>query len=191
MVDSAGDWLWSLLQHWLPHHILLRLAAIQRPQSSFPMDSVGWGLRDDRRFSVKTTYQVRCGRMETLSTTDPTWKEWGSVVTRSKWLAESSAAAAITLRNQHVRLAGMGAVERHVEGYYGIILAFGFEGRCSVVEAELWGFVTGMEMAWALGYRQLIIESDSADALRLIEQRNTKGGPFTIIHSIHLLCDLD
>ncbi|KAK8594251.1 hypothetical protein V6N13_126060 [Hibiscus sabdariffa] len=156
MVDSAGDWLWSLLQHWLPHHILLRLAAIQRPQSSFPMDSVGWGLRDDRRFSVKTTYQVRCGRMETLSTTDPTWK-----------------------------------VERHVEGYYGIILAFGFEGRCSVVEAELWGFVTGMEMAWALGYRQLIIESDSADALRLIEQRNTKGGPFTIIHSIHLLCDLD
>ncbi|KAK8644880.1 hypothetical protein V6N13_118742 [Hibiscus sabdariffa] len=48
-----------------------------------------------------------------------------------------------------------------------------------------------MELAWALGYRQLIIESDSANALRWIEQRNTKGGPFTIIHCIHLLCDLD
>ncbi|KAK8972532.1 hypothetical protein V6N11_081647 [Hibiscus sabdariffa] len=115
MVDSAGDWLWSLLQHWLPHHILLRLAAIQRPQSSFPMDSVGWGLRDDRRFSVKTTYQVRCAvlwniwRQQNDRVFNGITKEWGSVVTRSKWLAESSAAAAITLRNQHVRLAGMGA----------------------------------------------------------------------------------
>ncbi|KAK8629663.1 hypothetical protein V6N13_078496 [Hibiscus sabdariffa] len=42
-----------------------------------------------------------------------------------------------------------------------------------------------------LGYRQLIIEFDSADVLRLIEQRNTNGAPSTIIHSIHLLCDLD
>ncbi|KAL4353082.1 hypothetical protein GQ457_06G008320 [Hibiscus cannabinus] len=48
-----------------------------------------------------------------------------------------------------------------------------------------------MELAWGLGYRQLIIESDCADALRWIEHRHSNGRPFTIIHSIHLLCDLE
>ncbi|KAK8653885.1 hypothetical protein V6N13_127868 [Hibiscus sabdariffa] len=48
-----------------------------------------------------------------------------------------------------------------------------------------------MDLAWELGYRQLIIEIDSADALRLIEQRNKERGPFTIVHRIHLLCELD
>ncbi|KAK8557060.1 hypothetical protein V6N13_035165 [Hibiscus sabdariffa] len=61
MVDSAGDWIWSLLQYCLPHHILLRLAAVHRPQPSFPMDSMGWGLREDRLFSVKSAYQVAGG----------------------------------------------------------------------------------------------------------------------------------
>ncbi|KAK8487084.1 hypothetical protein V6N11_024249 [Hibiscus sabdariffa] len=34
------------------------LAAIQRPMPSFPMDSIGWKLRSDGRFSIKTTYQI-------------------------------------------------------------------------------------------------------------------------------------
>ncbi|KAK8576691.1 hypothetical protein V6N13_015124 [Hibiscus sabdariffa] len=57
MVDANGEWQWELLQNWLPVHILLQLAAIQRPMPSFPMDSIGWKLRSDGRFSIKTTYQ--------------------------------------------------------------------------------------------------------------------------------------
>ncbi|KAK8690539.1 hypothetical protein V6N13_074072 [Hibiscus sabdariffa] len=57
-------------------------------------------------------------------------EEWGSVITRSKWLAESSAAASVSLRQQQFRGAGRGA-------------------------------------------------------------RHSNGRPFTIIHSIHLLCDLE
>ncbi|KAL4376998.1 hypothetical protein GQ457_02G041230 [Hibiscus cannabinus] len=48
-----------------------------------------------------------------------------------------------------------------------------------------------MELAWILGCRNLIIESDNVDALRLIQQRSTISGPFTIINYIHQLCDKD
>ncbi|KAK8989363.1 hypothetical protein V6N11_063794 [Hibiscus sabdariffa] len=129
MVDSAGEWDWRILQGRLPQHILLRLAAVHRPQQSFPIDRVGWGLRDDRRFSIKSAYQVRWGQKDRLDTVDPTWK---------------------------------------------IIHRF-----------------RGMALAWELGYRQLVIETDSADALRLIEQKSKGGGPFTLVHRIHVLRVLD
>ncbi|KAK8996426.1 hypothetical protein V6N11_081703 [Hibiscus sabdariffa] len=58
MVDAKGEWRWELLQHRLPTSILLRLAAIKRPMSFFPADSIGWRLRSDGRFSVTTAYQV-------------------------------------------------------------------------------------------------------------------------------------
>ncbi|KAK8696137.1 hypothetical protein V6N13_001274 [Hibiscus sabdariffa] len=57
MVDTKGDWKWELIQNRLPDHILLQLAAIQRPKPSFPVDSIGWKLRNDGEFSAKTTYQ--------------------------------------------------------------------------------------------------------------------------------------
>ncbi|KAK8627411.1 hypothetical protein V6N13_135023 [Hibiscus sabdariffa] len=72
MVDSVGDWEWDLLRHRLSPQVLLRLAAIHRPKPSFPMDSIGWKLREDRQFSVQTAYHVRCG--EVVCTVDPMWK---------------------------------------------------------------------------------------------------------------------
>ncbi|KAK8544841.1 hypothetical protein V6N13_003401 [Hibiscus sabdariffa] len=61
MVDADGDWKWELLRHRLPTPVLLRIAAIQRPKPSFPMDSIGWKLGDDKKFSICTAYHVRCG----------------------------------------------------------------------------------------------------------------------------------
>ncbi|KAL4280844.1 hypothetical protein GQ457_03G019340 [Hibiscus cannabinus] len=344
MVDSAGEWDWRILQGRLPQHILLCLAAMHRPQQSFPIDRVGWGLWDDRRFSIKSAYQVRLDHTDRLDTVDPTWKiihhfrglqrikiflwlvyhkklmtndkrtrrhftpdnkclvcidmvedvdhvlrhcpsaklvwtvlinpmkrseffslpfeqwfalnlrqqgdfvrelkdwdmlfpavlwnlwkqrndrvfngvteEWGSVVARSKWFADSSTAAAATLRIQHAAVASNswcppedGWVKLNTDGTRSSIdgrAACGgvlrdhtgtwirgftrFVGRCSVVEAELWGIGTGMALAWELGYRQLVIETDSVDALRLIEQRSKGGGPFTLVHRIHVLRVLD
>ncbi|KAK8498433.1 hypothetical protein V6N12_046767 [Hibiscus sabdariffa] len=59
MVDADGDWKWELLRHRLPTPVLLRIAAIQRPKPSFPMDSIGWKLGDDKKFSICTAYHVR------------------------------------------------------------------------------------------------------------------------------------
>ncbi|KAK8689854.1 hypothetical protein V6N13_088564 [Hibiscus sabdariffa] len=48
-----------------------------------------------------------------------------------------------------------------------------FIGRCSVVHTELWGIATSMELAWLLGCRHLIVESDSVDAVMHCECSNT------------------
>ncbi|KAK8607988.1 hypothetical protein V6N13_023446 [Hibiscus sabdariffa] len=151
-------------------------------------------------------------------------EEWGSVVARSKWLADSSTTAAETMHNPHAGLSGThaavaacswcppedGWVKLNTDGARSSIdgrAAYGgvlrdhtgtwirgftrFVGQCSVVESELWGIATGMALAWELGYRQLVIETDSADALRLIEQKSKGGGPFTLVHRIHVLRVLD
>ncbi|KAK9021559.1 hypothetical protein V6N11_011542 [Hibiscus sabdariffa] len=61
MVDISGDWRWSGFQHLLPVQVLLRLAATKVPSSLFPADEIGWGLRSDRQFSIKSAYDVRLG----------------------------------------------------------------------------------------------------------------------------------
>ncbi|KAK9036244.1 hypothetical protein V6N11_078252 [Hibiscus sabdariffa] len=66
-----------------------------------------------------------------------------------------------------------------------------FIGRCSVVEAELWGISTEMDLAWGLGCRQLIIESDSSEALRMVQQYTFGGDPYVIISYIRQICNKD
>ncbi|KAK8656310.1 hypothetical protein V6N13_098264 [Hibiscus sabdariffa] len=66
-----------------------------------------------------------------------------------------------------------------------------FIGKCSVVEAELWGIATGLDLAWDMGYRRVMVESDSADALRLLQRRSTGSGPFSILCYLHKLCGKD
>ncbi|KAK8553242.1 hypothetical protein V6N13_024309 [Hibiscus sabdariffa] len=83
MVDADGEWRWELLQNRLPVHILLRLAAIQRPMPSFPVDSIGWKLRSDGRNDRVFNNQS---------------EEWGSIITRSKWLAMTTATATAAAR---------------------------------------------------------------------------------------------
>ncbi|KAK8658335.1 hypothetical protein V6N13_036543 [Hibiscus sabdariffa] len=113
MVDVNGEWWWELLRHRLPDSILLRLAAITRPMPSFPVDSIGWRLQSDGRFSIKTAYQgdfAKSGADWDLMFAAVLWnvwryrndrvfnnqvEEWGSIITRSKWLAENTVTAAV------------------------------------------------------------------------------------------------
>ncbi|KAK8572720.1 hypothetical protein V6N13_048300 [Hibiscus sabdariffa] len=55
---------------------------------------------------------------------------------------------------------------------------FGFSkfiGMCEVLEAELWGVVTGLRMAWDRGLRRIILEVDSADAVRSIQNPDRRS----------------
>ncbi|KAK8612874.1 hypothetical protein V6N13_092978 [Hibiscus sabdariffa] len=42
-----------------------------------------------------------------------------------------------------------------------------------------------------MGYHRLIVESDSADALRLLQRWVTRSGPFAILCYLHQLCGKD
>ncbi|KAL4355433.1 hypothetical protein GQ457_06G034730 [Hibiscus cannabinus] len=53
------------------------------------------------------------------------------------------------------------------------------------------GYCQGYGISLDIRVSHLIIESDSANALRLIKQMTSKSGMFTIINNIHQLCDKD
>ncbi|KAK8628401.1 hypothetical protein V6N13_064108 [Hibiscus sabdariffa] len=79
-------------------------------------------------------------------------EEWGSIIARSKWLATNSAAAVAGPRQQGSQPPGLSASN---------FTAPHWNHQADVVEAELWGIATGIELAWLLGCRHLIVESDS------------------------------
>ena len=41
-------------------------------------------------------------------------------------------------------------------------------GICSPMEAELWGALEGLKLAWGMGMKQIILESDSAKIVGLL-----------------------
>ncbi|KAK8675932.1 hypothetical protein V6N13_033991 [Hibiscus sabdariffa] len=53
------------------------------------------------------------------------------------------------------------------------------------------GYCHWMELAWLFGCRNLIVESDSADALHMLHRRSPKSGPFTITNHLLQLCNKD
>ncbi|KAL4274025.1 hypothetical protein GQ457_13G019690 [Hibiscus cannabinus] len=66
-----------------------------------------------------------------------------------------------------------------------------FIGRCSVLEAELWGIFIGLEVAWSMECQHLVVDSDSADALKAINQGICRNGQIALLSYIKGLCNRD
>ena len=58
-------------------------------------------------------------------------------------------------------------------------------GYCSVIETELWAIYHGLNYAWDSGIRNLILESDSANAVKLVKSRVSAAHPLA-----HLVCGI-
>ncbi|KAK8670799.1 hypothetical protein V6N13_037416 [Hibiscus sabdariffa] len=71
MVDSVGQWRWSLIEHLLPQDILLRVAAVKGPDMRAPADEAGWRGGKNRVFAIKSTYLMQDD--DTPSNPDPVW----------------------------------------------------------------------------------------------------------------------
>ncbi|KAK8597906.1 hypothetical protein V6N13_095300 [Hibiscus sabdariffa] len=62
-----------------------------------------------------------------------------------------------------------------------------FIGFCEVFGAELWGVWSGLQMAWAKGFRRIIIEVDSLDVVRVLQEDRRQGHICTLILHIQML----
>ncbi|CAN1184265.1 Putative ribonuclease H protein At1g65750 [Linum perenne] len=52
------------------------------------------------------------------------------------------------------------------------LMAFSYNlGRCSITRAELRGAVHGLSIAWNLGYRRVLVQMDSAEAIAILEAK--------------------
>lgn len=76
-------------------------------------------------------------------------------------------------KSHQSKIAGCGGVLRGSTGYW----LRGFSrnlGNCSVLLEELWGILTGLELAWELGFRNILLESDSHNAVSLLTKNHSQ-----------------
>ncbi|KAL4320177.1 hypothetical protein GQ457_18G016630 [Hibiscus cannabinus] len=80
-------------------------------------------------------------------------------------------------------MSSCGGVIRDCNGGWRIVFSR-FVGICSVLEAELWGVVEGLRLAWDAGYRRSVLEVDSLEVFRLIHGHSSGVRSFNMVHSI-------
>ncbi|KAE8689105.1 hypothetical protein F3Y22_tig00110943pilonHSYRG00004 [Hibiscus syriacus] len=79
-----------------------------------------------------------------------------------------------------------GGVIRSSDGSW--ILGFGkLLGICSIIEAELWGIHEGLSHAWNLGERQIMVEADSLEVIRMLQGNINRGSIFTLLDRVSVL----
>ncbi|KAK8693449.1 hypothetical protein V6N13_071033 [Hibiscus sabdariffa] len=66
-----------------------------------------------------------------------------------------------------------------------------FIGRCSVLEAELWGVVKGLRLAWNVGIQVVLLEVDNDDVARMVRDSMRVSGLHGLVSLIRELLDRD
>ncbi|KAF7833419.1 ribonuclease H [Senna tora] len=90
--------------------------------------------------------------------------------------------------SEHAAKAACGGVARNAQGMF--VGAFTRNlGSCSVIHAELWGVLSGLEMALHYQYRKVVIEMDSLVACELIKSPLMDSHPCAaLLRDIHRRC---
>lgn len=65
-------------------------------------------------------------------------------------------------------------------------------GSCSVIHAELWGMLQGLQLAWEKGARFAVVESDSSTVVTLVNScKSPPTVPSCLVQSIRRMCTQD
>ncbi|KAK8601796.1 hypothetical protein V6N12_051621 [Hibiscus sabdariffa] len=60
-----------------------------------------------------------------------------------------------------------------------------FIGICSILDAELWDVLEGLNHVWNLGYRKIEVELDSLTVVRIIHGKVSVGAHSNLINHVH------
>ncbi|KAE8727457.1 hypothetical protein F3Y22_tig00005459pilonHSYRG00102 [Hibiscus syriacus] len=142
MVDAQGNWRGDCFESFLLVRVLLSIAAKRGPLAHFASDMVGWNLREDRKFTIKSAYESldEDRNMEA----DELWMVIhnlnSTVVLEEKdgqdQLADGAKVNTDGARNRVTGLSSCGGVIRNHGGEWKMGFAK-FIRICSVLEAEL------------------------------------------------------
>ncbi|KAK8606351.1 hypothetical protein V6N13_030637 [Hibiscus sabdariffa] len=207
---DSGEWRWCELEQLLPPHVLLRLAAIKCPLPCFDNAKVRWSRANDLHFTVKSAYLILNVECTDVADREHEFPEsvllrsvhqarlmisavggctsigdstTGSQLQLSGWSLPTPGRIKLNTDGAQWGPAGCfacGGIARDHEGRW----LFGFNkalGRCSIKEAELWGILIGLECAWNAGFRQVMVECDSLDVVRLL-RGDTCTSPPLVLH---------
>ncbi|KAK8523329.1 hypothetical protein V6N12_047853 [Hibiscus sabdariffa] len=60
-------------------------------------------------------------------------------------------------------------------------------GKCSALEAEFWAVFEGLQCAWQLGYRRILVESDNTDVVHTLQAKATNAVYSSLLEHIRSL----
>ncbi|KAE8684046.1 hypothetical protein F3Y22_tig00111157pilonHSYRG00040 [Hibiscus syriacus] len=64
-------------------------------------------------------------------------------------------------------------------------------GCCSVLNAELWGLLDGLRLAWDYGIRRILIEMDNVEAIKLITNPSPSNNSTILMPSLAMVSRWD
>ncbi|CAN1850390.1 Putative ribonuclease H protein At1g65750 [Linum perenne] len=146
------------------------------PVDSLGEDSLVWGLEADGKFSVRSAYLMITDN--DTSQSDPMWRHiwnWQGPSKFVVWRPGEEGWFILNTDGSRYTSPGstaIGGLIRNDQGRF--VQAFTANlGDCSITRAEMGAIVQGMKLAWDLGVRKLLVQSDSKAAVTILQKEDT------------------
>ncbi|CAN1147800.1 Putative ribonuclease H protein At1g65750 [Linum perenne] len=135
---------------------------INEPMISLTFGFMLWILWNRRNKSI---FEDNAMTVEEISNQVSFWVQFSSFCWKTRRLGRK--APGYARQTQLIGSTAAGGLIRDDQGRF--VSAFVSKlGTCSIVRAEIWGVIEGMELAWSCGIRKLKVQSDSAIAVKLL-----------------------
>ncbi|KAE8715696.1 hypothetical protein F3Y22_tig00110160pilonHSYRG00138 [Hibiscus syriacus] len=187
VVDANENWDINKLYLVFSFEILPHVLGVKPPSSDYGDDRCVWRWDIMHKFQVGIAY----GKLAVASwgATDPFWKViWTLPIPRrgsppDRWIRLNTDATIDT----YTSLGSIGGVFRSSAGDW--IIGFHKSiGITTPLQAKLWAIYIGLQLAWTHGFDLLQIQSNSLQAIKLLNEANLDRDLFPLVRAISSLC---
>ncbi|MBA0571192.1 hypothetical protein Golob_004776 [Gossypium lobatum] len=208
MVIGDGAWNLDLFRLWLLEEVIRRIEEIPSPYSAAEVDRIIWGGTSTGSFFVKSAY-------EKLRESSLNPKEWLLTnmerVLRGLWHSTTCRVCGYISKDVTVMTIAWVMLIGNVFlglslGTFGRIKISSFFkrelcetemgsrflgliglGSCSILDADLWGILDGLVLLIDQGYDNMLIQTDTLEAVKAIKESPSNGSNSTSVRRIHPL----
>ncbi|MBA0870685.1 hypothetical protein Goshw_015946 [Gossypium schwendimanii] len=160
MVIGDGAWNLDLFRLWLLEEVIKRVEEIPSPHSAAEVDRVIWVGTSTGSFFVKSAYE---------KLRESSWN------LKEVWL----------LTNMERVRRGLG--HSTTCGVCGYIFEDVLHAIKDFLDADLWGILDGLVLLIDQGYDNMLIQTDSLEAVKAIQESPSNGSNSTLVRRIHPL----
>ncbi|RYR35538.1 hypothetical protein Ahy_A10g050689 [Arachis hypogaea] len=194
--NAVGQWDMDKLQRMLPEEITKKIVAISPPPPWKEADHLAWGPSSDGSFNLNEWLSQNLMANNSWNclfgvAMSSIWYLKNKLVFNEKSVHVTTAINQIRARSEEFFRIARSNLKPHNIQTAGVSLISWSrpEEDCVKVNAdELWAVIHGLNIATTNGYQNLIVESDSAEAINFINRGCRPAHPYApLIQDIHVL----